>query len=117
MKAIKAEASLDSNLKTTIEITPKKYFFGSIRPSTSINGFFIIKNTGKINFNILSIKSNCDCIKTKYSDVKFIKPNDSLKIEYKMNIAGQKGQISNSIIVIGNCQYGNQTYYFEGTIF
>jgi hypothetical protein len=117
MNTIKAQAALDSSLKTTIEIVPKKYYFGAIKQSNSLNGYFFIKNTGNINFNIVSIKSNCDCIKTSYAETKFIKPNDSLKVEYQMNIADQKGQINNSIIAIGNCQFGNQTYYFEGSIY
>lgn len=117
MNTIKEQAALDSSLKTTIEIVPKKYYFGGIKQSISLSGYFFIKNTGKINFNIVSIKSNCDCIKTSYTETKFIKPYDSLKVEYQMNIADQKGQINNSIIAIGNCQFGNQTYYFEGSIY
>jgi len=114
MNTIKTQATLDSTLKTTIEIIPKKYYFGSIKQSNSINGHFFIKNTGQINFNIISIKSNCNCIKTNYAEMKFIKPNDSLKVEYQMNVTDVKGQINTSIIAIGNCQFGNQTYYLEG---
>jgi hypothetical protein len=116
MNIIKTQSELESSLKTTIEVVPKEYHFGDIKKSNSLKGYFFIKNTGKINFNIVSIKSNCDCIKTNYTVTKFIKPNDSLKIEYQMNITDRKGQISSSIIAIGNCQFGNQTYYFEGSI-
>ena len=117
MNTIKAQASLDSSLKTTIEIVPKKFHFGTIKKSDSLYGYFFIKNTGKINFNIISIKSICSCIKTTYENTKTIKPNDSLKIQYKMNIVDQVGPISNSIVAIGNCQYGNQTYLFDGSIY
>jgi Protein of unknown function (DUF1573) len=117
MKSVKQQSQLDSSKKTTIEITPKKYFFGKKKHDEDFTGFFWIKNKGSINFNIVSIESNCDCIKTEYTQTDFIPPGDSLKISYQLNIQNQRGLISNSIIAVGNCQYGNQTFYLEGSIF
>lgn len=113
---IKKQASLDSSLTTTLEIIPKKYYFGSLKPTKSLSGSFCIRNIGKNDFQIVSIKSNCNCISTKYGQKKIIYPGDSLKVKYEMNTSDLRGIFQNTVIVIGNCQYGNQTYYFEGTI-
>jgi hypothetical protein len=112
---IKQQAALDSTLKTTIELNPSKMFFGRKINSENINGFFYIKNNGSQNFNLLTIKANCDCIETDYSG-KTIFPDDSLKVSYQLNLKNKKGFISNSIVAIGNCQFGNQTFLIEGTI-
>ena len=77
-------------------------------------GFFYIKNTGKRRFNLLSLKSNCGCLSLNYHS-KEIQPNDSLKVVYVMNVGNKTGLISNSIVAIGNCQFGNQTFYIAGT--
>lgn len=117
MNSIKQQSFLDSSLQTNIKLIPKEFNFGNIKKGKSLNGYFYIKNEGKINFNIVSIKSNCDCIKTIYKEVAFIKPNDSIRIEYRMNIADRKGLFSNTIIAIGNCPNGNATYLFNGNIY
>ncbi len=114
MNQIKEQSFLDSSLKTTISLTPKKYYFGKVKNTDKLEGSFYIKNLGQIDFNIVSIKSNCDCIKTMYTDTKTIHPNDSLLIKYQMITKNLKTSFQNSIIAIGNCQNGNQTYYLEG---
>lgn len=115
MNKIRQQVNLDSSLKTTIEIIPRKYDFGKRKFSQKLTGSFYIKNIGSISFNPISIKSNCDCIVTKY-EAKSIEPMDSLKVEYEINTKSQAGYISNTIVAIGNCQFGNQTYRLEGTI-
>lgn len=117
MNKIKEQSSLDSSLKTTISLTPKKYYFGKIKKTNKLDGSFYIKNFGKIDFDIVSIKSNCDCIKVVYNDTKVIHPNDSLIIKYEMTTKNMTGVFQNTIIAIGNCQNGNQTYYFEGSFY
>jgi hypothetical protein len=117
MNTIKQQSFLDSSLQTKIKLIPKEFNFENIKKGDSLNGYFYIKNVGKRNFNIVSIKSNCDCIKTIYKEIAFIKPDDSIKIEYRMNIADRKGLFSNTIIAIGNCPDGNATYLFEGNIY
>lgn len=114
MNNIRQQASLNTSLKTTIEI-PRKYDFGKKKFFEKLPGTFYIINIGRTNFIPISIKSNCDCIVTKY-EVKAIEPNDSLKVEYEINTTSQAGCISNTIVAIGNCQFGNQTYFVEGTI-
>ena len=115
MNKVKQQSLLDSSLRTTISITPKKYYFGNLQNVEKLKGSFYIKNTGKIDFKIVDIKSNCNCIKTTYPDIKIIQPYDSILVKYEINTKDQKGAFQNSIIAIGNCQYGNQTYYFEGS--
>lgn len=105
--------ALDSSLKTTIELKPSKVFFRKIKNPEYITGFFYLKNNGTRNFNLLAIKANCDCIETDYSG-KTIVPSDSLKISYQINLKIKKGFISNTIVAIGNCQFGNQTFLIEG---
>ena len=80
MKEVKQQSVLDSTLTTTISITPKKYFFGKVKAANKLSGDFYIKNTGTVAFNIVSIKSNCDCIQTAYSNSKSILPFLSLLI-------------------------------------
>lgn len=115
MNIIKQQADLAPTLKTQIELRPAKYFFGTKKNSERITGFFYIKNAGDNIFNAISIQSNCDCITVDYPS-KEILPNDSIQVKYEVNIKNSAGLISNSIVVIGNCQYGNQTFYLEGTI-
>lgn len=115
MNIIKQQAALDSSLQTSIQIIPNKKDFGKKKKSEKLKGFFFIKNTGSINFHPVSIKSNCDCIITDY-EAKQIKPNDSLKVNYEIDAKNQSGYTSNSIIAIGNCKFGNQTFYIEGII-
>lgn len=115
MELIKQQAAIDSGKRTIIEITPRKYYFGSRKKSEKLQGFFYIKNKGKMNFRILAIRPDCDCIITDFQ-TKNIAPNDSLKINYVVDISNRLGFISNSIVAIGNCQFGNQTFYMEGTI-
>jgi len=117
MKQVKQQSLLDSSLRTTISINPKKYYFGKVKSAVNLKDSFFIKNLGKIDFQIVDIKSNCDCIKTMYTDTKVIHPNDSLLVRYEMITKDLKGTFQNSIIAIGNCQYGNQTYYFEGSFY
>ena len=114
MNKIKQQSLLDSSLMTIISLIPKKYYFGKIKNTDKIEGSFWIKNLGQVDFNIVSIKSNCECIKTTYLDTKTIHPNDSLIIKYQMITKNLKANFQNSIIAIGNCQNGNETYYFEG---
>ena len=115
MHTVKQQAALDATKRTTIEIIPKKYFFGYRKNSEKLKGFFYVKNVGKINFNLISISPDCDCIVTD-SNSQYILPNDSIKIGYQINIKNKRGLIRNSIVAIGNCQFGNQTFYIEGTI-
>ena len=75
-----------------------------------------MKNTGNKKFQIVTIQSNCYCIQTEYYG-KEILPGDSLVVKYKVNVKNQKGFIQNSIIAIGNCPFGNQTFYIDGSIF
>ena len=115
MNMVKQQASLDASEKTTIEIIPKKYYFGYKQNSEKLQGYFYVKNVGKINFNLLSIRPDCDCILTD-CNAKNILPDDSIKIAYEVNLKNKRGLISNSIVVIGNCPFGNQTFYMEGII-
>ncbi len=115
--SIKEQNSIDSSLKTTIVISPKKYFYKTSKNTKKVEGQFFIRNTGRIDFNIVAITSNCICIKTTYKNVKVIPPGDSLIVKYEMKIIDPERDLKNSIIAIGNCQFGNQTYYFEGSIF
>ncbi len=115
MKRIKEQAGLAPTLKTQIELKPATYFFGEKKNSEHPTGFFYIKNIGKTIFSPVSIQSNCNCIIVDYPS-KEILPNDSMMVMYEVNIKNSSGLISNSIVVIGNCQYGNQTFYLEGTI-
>ena len=115
MNTVKQQAALDSTKRTTIEIIPRKYYFGYKKKSETLKGFFYVKNVGKIHFNLLSIRPDCDCIVTDCNS-KNILPNDSIKISYEINIKNKQGLISNSIVAIGNCQFGNQTFYLEGII-
>lgn len=117
MQLVREQSSLDSTQKTKITLSPKEYYFGKVKTTNELKGYFIVKNTGPIDFNIISIKSNCDCIQTIYADRKIIHPNDSLDVKYIMNAQNLSGLFQNSIVVIGNCQSGNQTYYFEGTFY
>jgi len=117
MNKVKEQSLLDSSLRTTISINPRKFNFGNLKQTDKLNGSFYIKNTGKIDFQFIDIKSNCECIKTTYNDTKFIRPNDSLLIKYEMTTKKLKGSFQNTIIALGNCQYGNQTYYFEGSFY
>ena len=115
MNTVKQQAALSSTKRTTIEIIPKRNYFGYKKSSEKLKGFFYVKNVGKINFNLRSIRPDCDCIVTDYNP-KNILPNDSIKISYEININNKQGLISNSIVAIGNCQFGNQTFYLEGII-
>ena len=115
MNTVKQQAALGSIKRTTIEIIPKRNYFGYKKNSEKLKNFFYVKNLGKINFNLLSIRSDCDCIVTDYNP-KNILPNDSIKISYEINVKNKQGLISNSIVAIGNCQFGNQTFYLEGII-
>lgn len=116
MNQIKQQANLDSSLKTQVKLRPAKYFFGKKNNSEQLSGVFYIKNVGSHIFNPISIQCNCDCIAVHYMS-KAIMPNDSLKVTYVVAIKTRTGFISHSIVVIGNCQYGNQTFYLKGTIF
>lgn len=79
MNTIKKQAALDSSLKTSIEIYPKKVFFRAKKNSGKVEGYFFIKNTGKIDFNILSIKSNCDCVTSQFGSAEKIEPNSNIR--------------------------------------
>lgn len=117
MRTVKQQAALDSSLKTTILLSPKNYSFGAIKASGKLVGSFKIINKGSIDFNIVSLNSNCNYIKTFYGNVSTIHPHDSLIINYEINTAHIKGTFKNTIIAVGNCQYGNQTYCFEGFLY
>jgi hypothetical protein len=117
MNKIKELSKLDSSLLTTIILSPKKQYYGKIKHTDKLRGSFYIKNSGAIDFNIYSIKSNCDCIQVEYTDTKIIHPNDSLLVKYQMQTKNISGNFQNTIIAIGNCKNGNQTYYFEGSFY
>ena len=115
MNSIKQQARLDSTIRTTIEISPKKYYFGIRKNSEKLKGFFYIRNTGNYKFNMLAIRADCACIKIG-SSLNFIKPGDSLKVIYEVDFTNMRGATSHTIVAIGNCAFGNQTFYMEGTI-
>lgn len=115
MNTVKQQAALSPIKRTTIEIIPKRNYFGYKKNSEKLKGFFYIKNVGKINFKLVAIRPDCDCIVTDYNP-KNILPNDSIKISYEINLKNKQCLISNSIVAIGNCQFGNQTFYLEGII-
>ena len=77
INAIKQQASLDSNKRTTIQIYPRYVNFGGIDRSKGIEGFFWVKNTGNIDFNIISLMSPCGCIEIIKDNVNKIKAKDS----------------------------------------
>ncbi len=116
MKLIELQASLDSSQKTTIRIAPKKVNLGVINRTKKIAGSFWIKNIGDIDFNILELRSNCDCCKIEFNDSNTIKANDSLEVKYTIKIRNNDDYISQSIVVIGNCQFGNQTFLIQAFI-
>ena len=117
MRTVRQQAALDSSLKTTIKLNPKKYSFGAIKAPQKLMGSFKIINNGNIDFNIVSLNSNCNYIEAFYGDAKTIHPHDSLTVNYEMNTAHIRGAFRNTIIAVGNCQYGNQTYCFEGILY
>ena len=55
MNLVHQQAGLDSSLKTTIELAPKKYFFGEKKNLKILKGTFQIKNTGDKPFKIIPI--------------------------------------------------------------
>ena len=115
MNSIKLQDALDSNKRTAIEINPKKYYFGIRKNNEKLKGFFYIRNTGDFKFNILALRADCVCIKINKS-LNYIKPGDSLKVIYEVDFTNMLGATSHSIVAIGNCAFGNQTFYMEGTI-
>ena len=115
MSKIEKQAALDSLNKTSIELFPRKKYLGHIERRKTIEDQFWIKNIGKIDFNIISIESPCDCVEIKFvGDI--IRPNDSLLINYSIRIDNNENEVKQAIIVIGNCDYGNQTFYTEAFI-
>jgi len=115
LSKIEEQAALDSIYKTTIELSPKKNFLGHIEREKTIEGQFWIKNIGNIDFNIISIESPCDCVDIKFiGDV--VSPNDSLLVNYCIRIYENENEVKQAIIVIGNCNFGNQTFYTEAFI-
>lgn len=115
MNMIKQQSTLDSNKRTTIEINPKKFYFGNLKSGDKLKGFFYIRNTGNLDFNLLAIRPDCACVKIS-PVITAIVPGDSLKINYELDLTSELGLISHSIVVIGNCSFGNQTFFMEGII-
>ncbi len=115
MKTIAHQATLDSGLMTTIELSLAKFYFGSIRKTDSLKGKFFIKNTGPREFKNGVFPYRCSCINIECNN-KEIQQGDSLAVNYSMTLPTGKGFAANSIVVIGNCPKSNRTYYFEATI-
>ncbi len=112
---INKQSSLDSVDKTKIEITPKKKFWGYIKRVEVIRDQFWIKNISNVDFKIVAIKSPCDCVNIDYvGDI--IRPCDSLVVKYSIRVRKNETMVKQAIIVIGNCEYGNQTFYTEAYI-
>jgi hypothetical protein len=116
VKLIEQQAALDSCHKTTIILEPKKVNLGPINKTRKIEGDFWIKNTGTIDFHLSSISTDCDCCTTQSGNINSIKPNDSLKVKYSIDIQNVEKNISHAFAVIGNCQYGNQTFLIQAFI-
>jgi len=110
------QSALNDSVKTKIILIPKKLYFGVLAPVKAIEGSFYVKNIGKRDFNIKEIISTCECVTTKHINSDVIHPNDSLKVNYQINTENVQGPFSNAIITIGNCEHGNETYFFEGSI-
>lgn len=116
MNTIKQQAILASTKQSTIEIIPKKFYFGNKKSGDKLKGTFCIRNTGKLKFNLLALRGDCACIKI-VTEIKAIEPGDSLKINYDVDFKNTIGATSHTIAAIGNCAFGNQTFYMEGTIY
>ncbi len=99
-------AALDSTKRTEVVLSPRVVYIEDLLKEN----FFYVKNQGTIPFIIDSIfPPNCGCITVSYTK-KRVNPNDSIKIDFFVN-----GELksSNAIVVVGNCNFGNQTFLIK----
>jgi len=83
------------------EIIDPEFNFGNIKQGEKTEHEFIIKNNGKSDLYIRSIKASCGCTAVQ-PEKKVITPGESIKMKVIFNSAGKVGTQNKTVTIITN---------------
>lgn len=86
---------------TTIEFSETTHNFGKLTAGEIVLFTFEFTNTGKHNYRITEIESDCGCVSTRFIQ-EAIKPGEKGWIEVELNSAGLVGREYKTIEIHGN---------------
>ena len=84
-----------------ISFDSKRYDFGNLNQRDVVSHKFMIKNTGKNNLILRTIKTSCGCTVVTPGK-KIIAPNEKIPLLVKFNPEGKQGRQIKAITVISN---------------
>lgn len=86
---------------TEISVDKATHNFGNLNAGEIVVHTFVLTNTGKNNFIIERVKTDCGCIKASFNS-KPVNPGESTRIEVELNTAGLFGKEYKTIEILGN---------------
>lgn len=107
-----AKLSLGSAI---IEFDTKEYDFGTITEGEKVEGVFNIKNTGKVDLIITSVKPSCGCTTPNWTK-DAIAPGTTGEIKFVFNSANRVGKQNKSITVKSNAEKTTEVIRLKGTV-
>ncbi|WP_321374622.1 DUF1573 domain-containing protein [uncultured Draconibacterium sp.] len=86
---------------TEIAINEAVHDFGHLKAGEIVLHTFVISNTGKSNFVIQDLETDCGCVSAQFNE-RIIKPGETGLIEVEFNTAGLVGREYKTIEILGN---------------
>lgn len=87
---------------TEISFSEKKYHFGTVKPESTNEHYFIVTNTGKLPLIIESVQASCGCT-TPEKPEQPIAPgaSDSIKVQF-VPFPGMSGLVEKTVTIKSN---------------
>lgn len=98
-----------------MEFDTMEYDFGTITEGEKVSGAFNIKNNGKTELIITSVKASCGCTTPDWTK-EAILPGASGFIKFEFNSANRVGKQNKSITVKSNAEKVTQIVRIKGTV-
>lgn len=97
--------------KTTLKFTATEHDFGKVNEGEKVVHVYEVKNTGKANLLIQSVRPSCGCTTPKY-DKQPIRPGKKGSIEVVFNTKGRPGKQHKTVLVVTNTEPPNTVLSF-----
>lgn len=98
-----------------VDFDKREFLFGNVQEGEVVKGSFVVKNTGKADLLLTSVRASCGCTVPKYTKEP-IKPGESGIIDFSFNTKGRSGTQSKSITVKSNSEKETEILRIKGVV-